>query len=271
MSNVRRTILILTLAVGGISLVSAQNLPDLGDVSAGILSPQLERRIGEEAFRDIQARNSAYLDDPEITQYVSDLGRRLVLASTESRQDFEFFVIRDTTVNAFAMPGGFVGVHTGLILTAQSESELASVLAHEVSHVTQHHIARMVSRDSQITTVGIAAAVLALIAARSNPDMAQAALASATAGSIQAQLDFSREFEREADRLGFQLLRDAGFDVHAMPTFFERLQRSTRLYDNTLPAYLRTHPLTVERIAEDRKSTRLNSSHTDISRMPSSA
>jgi predicted Zn-dependent protease len=243
--------LLVTLALGCAVLTSAlgQSLPDLGDISGSILSPQMESRIGEEAYREIRFRDPKFLDDPEITTYVSGVGRRL-LASSESRQPFEFFMIQDSTINAFAMPGGFVGVHTGLLLAAQSESEVASVLAHEISHVTQHHIARMVSKESQLSTLGLAAMVIALIAARSNPDIAQAAIVSATAGSIQAQLDYSRDFEREADRVGFQLLHDAGFDVHAMPAFFERLQKSGRLYDNSAPAYLRTHPLTTERMAD---------------------
>jgi predicted Zn-dependent protease len=215
----------------------------------------MERRIGEEAYRDIRRRNPRFLDDPEIAAYVSELGARLVIASSESRQSFEFFVIQDQSINAFAMPGGYVGVHTGLLLASQTESEIASVLAHEIAHVTQHHIARMVARDSQVSALSLAASILALLAARSNPEMGHAALASATAGSIQAQLDFSREFEREADRLGFQLLRDAGFDVHAMPVFFERLQKAIRLIDSSAPAYLRTHPLTTERMADMQNRT----------------
>jgi predicted Zn-dependent protease len=249
-STMRQVLLSLALAFGAIDSARCQNLPDLGDVSAGTLSPQLERRIGEEAYREIRRRDPKYLDEPEISEYVSVLGSKLALASRESRQAFEFFVIQDASINAFAMPGGFVGVHTGLLLAAQSESEVASVLAHEVVHVTQHHIARMVTRDSQVSALTLAASILAILASRSSPEMGQAALASATAGSIQAQLDYSRDFEREADRLGFQLLRDAGFDVHAMPVFFERLQKSIRLIDNNAPAYLRTHPLTTERISD---------------------
>jgi predicted Zn-dependent protease len=242
--------LALTFLLALVPRAWGQNLPELGDVSASVLSPRMERRIGEEAYREIRLRDPDFLDDPELTTYVSELGQRLVSASSESRQSFEFFVVRDSTINAFAMPGGFVGVHTGLLLSAQSESEIASVLAHEVSHVTQHHIARMITKENQVTTVGIAAVILALLAARSNPDMATAAIATASAGSIQSQLNYSRDFEREADRVGFQLLRDAGFDVYAMPSFFESLQKSTRLLDNGAPSYLRTHPLTTERIAD---------------------
>ena len=245
----RKFLVAAAMGAGLLSSALGQNLPELGDVSSSVFSPQMERRIGEEAYREIRSKDPKFLDDPEVTAYVQELGNRL-LASSESRQPFEFFMIQDPTINAFAMPGGFVGVHTGLLLAAQSESEVASVLAHEISHVTQHHIARMVSKESQLSALGMAAMAVALIAARSRPDMAQAAIASATAGSIQAQLNYSRDFEREADRVGFQLLRDAGFDVHAMPAFFGRLQKSGRLYDNSAPAYLLTHPLTTERMAD---------------------
>ena len=119
-----------------------QGLPELGDVSGAVLSPQMERSIGEEAMRDIRFRDPSYLDDPELTDYINSLGHRLTAVNPDARQDFEFFMVQDNTINAFAMPGGFVGVHTGLLLAAQSESEVASVLAHEIAHVTQHHIAR---------------------------------------------------------------------------------------------------------------------------------
>jgi predicted Zn-dependent protease len=230
--------------------VPAQNLPELGDMSAAVLSPQLERRIGEEAMQNIRQRDPSFLDDTELTEYINTIGQRLVAASPDARQSFEFFLMRDPTVNAFAMPGGFVGVHTGLLLAAQTESEVASVLAHEVSHVSQRHIARMIGKQEQYSVVNLAAMVVAMLAARSNPQAAQAAMAGASAVGIQAQLDYSRDFEREADRIGFQVLRDAGFDVQGMPAFFERLQKASRQYDNNAPAYLRTHPVTSERIAD---------------------
>ncbi len=228
----------------------AQGLPELGDVSGAILSPQMERRIGEQAMRDIRFREPSFLDDPELTAYINSLGHRLVAANPEARQDFEFFMIKDSTINAFAMPGGFVGVHTGLLLAAQTESEAASVLAHEIGHVTQHHIARMLGKQEQMSVPSIAAMVVSILAARSNPQVAQGAMTAIMAGNIQAQLDYSREFEREADRVGFQILHRAGFDVYAMGTFFERLQKFGRLYENNAPAYLRTHPITSERIAD---------------------
>lgn len=240
--------LVVASLCGGQS--GAQSLPELGDQSATVFSPQMERRIGEEAMQEIRLRDPAYLDDPELSEYINSLGQRLIAASPDARQSFEFFLLRQSTVNAFAMPGGFVGVHTGLLLAAQTESEVAGVLAHEISHVTQHHIARMIGKQEQYSVVNIAALLVAMLAVKSNPGVAQAAMAGASAGSIQTQLDYSRDFEREADRIGYQLLRDAGFDVNGMPTFFERLQKASRQYDNNAPAYLRTHPLTSARIAD---------------------
>ena len=227
----------------------AQTLPELGDTSGSLISPALERKIGEQAVQEIR-RDPNYLDDPEITEYVNELGQRLVAATLDAQQGFEFFVLRDNTINAFAMPGGFVGVNTGLLLAAQTESELASVLAHETAHVTQHHLARLIGKQDQMSMPTLAAILVGLLAARSRPDVTQAVIAGATAANVQSQLNYTRDFEREADRIGFQRLQAAGFDVSAMPTFFERLQKATRLYENNAPAYLRTHPLTSERIAD---------------------
>ncbi|MGB5081640.1 MAG: M48 family metalloprotease [Burkholderiales bacterium] len=228
----------------------AQNLPELGDTSGSLLSPYTERKIGEQAMRDIRLRDPQFLDDPELTAYINEIGRRLVAASPGAHQDFEFFLVWDKTINAFAMPGGFVGVHTGLLLAAQTESELAGVLAHEVAHVTQHHLARLLGKQEQLSIPTLAAVILALLAARSNPDVTQAVIAGAGATGIQTQLNYTRDFEREADRIGFQFLQQAGFDVGAMGAFFERMQKATRLYENNAPAYLRTHPLNIERIAD---------------------
>jgi beta-barrel assembly-enhancing protease len=228
----------------------AQALPELGDTSGALLSPSLERKIGEQAMREIRLREPTYLDDPELTEYVNEVGRRIVAASREAQQDFEFFLVRDNTINAFAMPGGFVGVHTGLLLAAQTESEFAGVLSHEVAHVTQHHLARLLGKQEQMSIPTLAAVVLGLLAARSRPDVTQAVIAGAGAANAQSQLNYTREFEREADRIGFQYLQQGGFDVTGMGTFFERMQKATRLYENNAPAYLRTHPLTSERIAD---------------------
>ncbi len=229
---------------------AADVLPDLGELSRETLSPVAERRLGEEVMRDIRWRDPAYIDDPELEAYVNEIGHRLVAFSQDAQQSFQFFVIRDPTLNAFALPGGFVGLHSGLILAARSESELAGVLAHEIAHVTQHHIARLIGGQSQASLVTIAAMLLAVLAARSNPQAGQAAVAAGAAFSIQSQINYTRDFEREADRIGFQTLERSGYDVSGMATFFERLQKVGRLYENNAPAYLHTHPLTVERIAD---------------------
>ena len=226
-----------------------QGLPDLGDVSQSELTPLQERRLGEGIMREIRADRS-YSDDAEIADYLNALGSRLVSAGTASRQAFEFFLILDPQVNAFALPGGFIGVNSGLILAAQSESELASVLSHEIAHVTQHHIARMLVAQKQSQITSLAGLALAILASRVSSEMSQAALVASQAGSVQSALNFTRANEREADRIGFQALEQAGFDTQAMPLFFERLQRATRYYETAAPSYLRTHPLTYERIAD---------------------
>lgn len=227
----------------------AQNLPDLGESSQAALSAADEREIGESIMRDIRS-DPEYIEDPEIAGYAQTLGQRLASASPVSRRHFEFFVIRNPQVNAFALPGGYIGIHSGLILTAQTESELASVVAHEIAHVEQRHMARMVDKQNQLQIASIAGLALAILAASSNPQVAQAAAITSQAAPLQAALSYSRDFEREADRVGFQILEDSGYDVHGMPTFFERMQRSTRLYENNAPGYLRTHPLTSDRIAD---------------------
>jgi predicted Zn-dependent protease len=228
-----------------------QSLPDLGSSGDAGLSPQVERRIGESIMRDIRFREPSYVDDAEIADYLANLGGRLTQTAAGARQDFEFFAIRDHTINAFALPGGFIGVHTGLLSASESESEVASVLAHEVAHVTQRHIARMLGQQQQMQLPVLAALAAAILLGRSRPDLASGAAAAASAGAIQTQLSYSRDFEREADRIGFQSLESAGFDVHAMGTFFEKMQRGSRIGDDgTVPGYLRTHPITTERIAD---------------------
>ncbi len=227
----------------------ASELPDLGEASQAVFSAQQERRIGESIMSDIRASRDLF-DDAETTDYLNALGSRLVAQSQDATRNFEFFILHDNTLNAFALPGGFIGVHTGLILSAQSESELASVLAHEIAHVTQRHLARVIAGSQKNTLASLAALAVAILASRSNPQVANAAIATVQATSIQSQLDYTREHEREADRIGLQTLSQSGFDVRAMADFFERMQKYGRLYENNAPVYLRTHPLTTERIAD---------------------
>jgi predicted Zn-dependent protease len=242
--------LTLSLADGGARAL-AQALPDLGSVGDVTISPQTERRLGESVVRDLRFRDPTYLDDPELVDYLSTLGTRLVRANPAARQDFEFFAMRDNVVNAFALPGGFVGVNTGLLTLVDSESELASVLAHEIAHVSQRHMARMLGQEQQLQMPMLAALAAAILLGRAHPDLSMGAVAAAQAGAAQTQLSYSRDFEREADRIGLRTLEAAGFDPRAMATVFEKLQRATRLTeDATLPGWLRTHPMTVERIAD---------------------
>ena len=238
------------LAVSTVATAAtAFGLPDLGDVSQATFTPLIERRLGDRIMRDIRS-HPQFFEDAEAVDYVNALGDRLVARSADTRQKFDFFLIRDNQINAFALPGGYIGLNTGLLLAAQSESEVASVVAHEIAHVTQRHIARMVAQQDGSQLLSLAALAVAILASRTNGDAASAAMAFGTAGTVQSQLNFTRENEREADRVGLQILESAGFDVRGMPSFFERLQRATRLLEGSAPSYLRTHPLTFERLAD---------------------
>jgi len=240
---------LLILLLFALPRALAEGLPDLGDASQASFTSVQERRLGERIMREIRADRSVY-GDAETTDYINSIGNRLVARGSDTRQPFEFFLINDNSINAFALPGGFIGVHTGLLLAAQSESEVAGVLAHEIAHVTQRHIARMLDQQKRSAVTSLAALAVAILAARASSDAAQAAIAFGQAGVIQNQLNFTRDNEREADRVGVQILDRAGFDPRGMPLFFERLQRATRLYEGGAPSYLRTHPLTFERIAD---------------------
>lgn len=230
-----------------------QNLPNLGGAERTDLSPVMERKLGEEIMRDIR-RDHDYLNDAPLLEYLNNFGASLIAARPEVRgeagYDFFFFAVRDPALNAFALPGGFIALHSALLLAAQNESELASVMAHEIGHVAQRHIARMIGSQKQDALIPLASLVLAAIAARSSPDLASASMLGGQGLAMQRQLNFSRDAEREADRVGLQILREGGFDTSGMVAFFARMQSATRAYGDGAPAYLRSHPLTTERIAD---------------------
>lgn len=228
---------------------AGDGLPDLGDVSQTVLTPVQERQIGQQSMLQIRA-SKQFLDDAEINDYLNQLGGRLVENSAEPSLGFEFFALNDYSINAFAMPGGYIGVNSGLLLTAQSESELAAVLSHEIAHVTQHHLARMVAGQQNDSLASMAAIAIAILAARSNPEASQAVMVGTQAQSMQRQLNYTRTHEQEADRIGLDILQKSGFNIHAMPEFLDRLQKATRLLEGNTPGYLRTHPITSERIAD---------------------
>jgi predicted Zn-dependent protease len=234
--------------------VLAQSLPDLGDVSAATISESQERTIGNKIMREVRM-DPAYIDDPEIADYISSVGSRLLGALEVPRNDIDFFGVQDDTINAFALVGGHIGVHTGLILLTQNESELAAVMGHEIGHVVQKHQARMAAGMGKAQLTSLAALAVALLASRaagpSSGQATEAAMATSSALMMQNMLDYTREHEREADRVGVTLLERAGFDPHGAVTVFERMLRANRLNElKGAPAYLRTHPLTTERIAD---------------------
>ena len=241
----------LAAAVPVSTTAHAQNLPNLGDESAAALSPQMERKIGEGIYRELR-RDPSYVEDAEVAGYVQDMGQRLLAAGPEPGMSVEFFVLQDAQINAFALLGGYIGVNSGLIVAAESESEAASVLGHEIGHLTQKHIARGVAAGQRSSMATLVMSAFCLLAARSNPQVAGGCLMAGQAAGVQSQLAYSRDFEREADRVGFDILNKGGFDVSAMPVFFERMQRSTRILESNAPAYVRSHPLTTERIADVR-------------------
>jgi predicted Zn-dependent protease len=244
-------LLACSLTLGLASSRAALNLPDLGDASEAVISRNAEQTLGTQTMNNLRG-SGTLLDDPEVNAYLNQLGHKLLQADpSQSGQSFSFFAVGSRELNAFALPGGYVGVNSGLILATQNESELASVLAHEISHVTQHHIARQIAAQTSNQMATMAALLGALVAAGTgNGQVAMAAITGATAAQLQSQINYTREHEQEADRVGFQLLSDAGFDPRAMASFFERLQKSTRLVEGNVPSYMRTHPLTQTRIAE---------------------
>ena len=241
-------------------------LPDLGDVSAGDMSALDENKLGERIMREIR-KDPDYITNWLMYDYINQLGNELVAGARRQKisgsensgpfsPKFEFFNVRDPSINAFALPGGYIGMHTGLMVMADNEAQLSSVLGHEIGHVTQKHIARGSGVGTNSSLVMLASLLLALAAARSNPGAAQGLAIGGQALAIQNQLSYSRDAEREADRIGYQILNVTGFDVNGMPEFFQKLQKSAGITDTTVPAYVRTHPLTSDRIADMQDRTR---------------
>jgi predicted Zn-dependent protease len=226
------------------------DLPDLGEVSDVSMSLADEARIGRDAMRAMR-QDGSVSDDAEMTKYIDDLGALMAAGAQNPDLKFTFFVVNDPGINAFSMPGGYIGVNKGLVLATQSEGELASVLGHEMAHVTQRHLARMQAKSAPNQLLLLGTLVAAALASRAgNSDAVFGTLNAGIGLSIANQLSFSRDFEREADRVGMQYLAAAGFDVRSMPEFFQRLQQSERLNGGDAYAFLRTHPVTVERISE---------------------
>jgi predicted Zn-dependent protease len=228
------------------------DLPELGSPASEILSQSDEYRLGAMVAHELREQN-ALLEDPEVSEYLNDLGDRLAAQSPKGGAGFQFFVIKDPTINAFAVPGGYIFIHQGLVLATSSESELASVMAHEIAHVTQHHIARALRAQSQqsLTTAAMMIAAI-LLGAASGGQAAEGGLVAAQGIAIQQQINFTRDNEMEADRVGISYLAGAGFDPNAMGGFFETMGRHEGLAATYIPAMLIDHPVTTDRIAEAR-------------------
>ena len=241
------------LASLGVTEGAAQNnydtLPDLGDTSGQIFSPQQDRALGKEFMRQIR-QEGLVLDDDEASSYLKNLGHRVAMQSENPGHSFTFFLVNDTRINAFAGPGGYIGTNVGLFTAAETESELAGVLAHEIAHVTQRHLARAFDTASKMSLTNTAALLAAILIGTQDGAAGAAALHAASALSLQQQINFTRANEKEADRVGIRALADAGFDPQGMAGFFEKLQKNARLYGTQPPEFLSTHPVTTDRIAE---------------------
>jgi predicted Zn-dependent protease len=236
--------------------LSTNTLPNLGDGAS--MAPAAERRLGDRIARELY-RDPDYVDDPVIMDYLQSIWQPLLVAARlrgelppelDGVYAWEVLLGRDRSVNAFALPGAYFGVHLGLVGVVDSRDELASVLAHEISHVTQRHISRMIARQTEQAPWMMGAMILGVLAASKSPDAASGLIVGGQAVSAQSQLNFSRDMEREADRVGFSIMTEAGFEQQGFVGMFEKLQQASRLNDAGGYPYLRSHPLTTERIAD---------------------
>jgi predicted Zn-dependent protease len=247
------------LAVTAVVFVSGAGaddikIPDMGSPADAILNKSQEAQIGRAIMRSIR-QSGQLVEDPQITEYINDIGHRIAAQTNEGDHSFTFFVVNDPRINAFALPGGYIGIHTGLIDASRSEDELAGVIAHEIAHVTQRHIARSIHASSRQSILSTAMMLGALIlgAAAGDSDAMQAGMAVAQGTAAQQQINFTRSNEHEADRIGIGALAAAGFDPHGMASFFEVMSRQQlSAPDERMPEFLRTHPVTSTRISEAR-------------------
>lgn len=243
----------LTLGAASRSVAEPEDLPDIGSPAQAMLSMEEEYQIGRMIVRGLRDQDQI-LEDPEVAEYIRSIGSRLSSQAHDGSQRFNFFVVKENTINAFALPGGYIGVNSGLLLQTKNESELAGVLAHEIAHVSQRHIARSIaaqSRSSLVSTAAMLAAIL--IGAAGGGDAAMAGVAAAQSLAIQQKISFTRANETEADRVGLGILARSGFDPNGMPTFFETMSRYAGGSETNIPEMLRTHPVTSTRIAETKE------------------
>lgn len=245
---------LLTFVAASHAATEPDDLPDIGSPAEAMLSLDDEYQIGRMIVRGLRDQDQI-LEDPEVAEYVRSLGYKLSSQAHDGAQKFNFFMVNDRSINAFALPGGFIGVNSGLLLETKTESELAGVLAHEIAHVTQRHIARSIAAQSRSSLVSTAAMLAAILvgAAAGGGDAAMAGMAAAQSLAIQQQISFTRSNETEADRVGLGILARSGFDPNGMPAFFETMSRRAGTSEANMPEMLRTHPVTVNRIAETKE------------------
>ena len=226
------------------------SLPDMGNSSGSHLGTHLEAKLGRAFMRYVRA-HSDVVDDPLIGSYLQSVGNKLARNSDTRGRNLTFFAVEDPSINAFAGPDGYIGVHTGLILEAETESELAAVIAHEIAHVGQRHLARMIEATDQMSLpmAGLLLAAIALGVAGAG-SLAAAAAVGSQAALLQKQINFTRANEREADNIGIRILARSKYDPRAMASFFQKLGRSSRTGAATVPEFLQTHPVSSDRIAE---------------------
>jgi len=253
--NSRKLIILTLLCTLTVQPVFAagEDLPDIGSPADTILSKEKELQIGRSIYKGLRATERV-VTDPEIQEYIQDVGQKLSANAQDGDFHFTFFVVDDPAINAFALPGGYIGIHTGLLLATKNESELAGVMAHEISHVTQRHISRAIYANQRASILNMAAMLGAILlgAVSGSGDVISGAVAAAQSISAQQQINFTRANEYEADRVGVGVLANSGFDPYGMPEFFETLGRQTAASAFQAPEFLRTHPVTVNRIAETR-------------------
>jgi predicted Zn-dependent protease len=233
----------LTFAAGN------SDLPDFGDSAGSVVSPEFERRLGKMFLNQVRHFEEV-ISDPEVESYIKSIGYQLASHSDNTTQPFTFFVVKNPGINAFAGPGGMIGINSGVILNSSNESELAAVMAHEIAHVTQRHLARMFERASRLSLPTAVAMVGAIVVTVLNPEAGVAAITGISGLSAQTSVNFTRSNEEEADRVGIQTLARAGFNPRGMPAFFETLQRLSRYSQHAAPEFLRSHPLTTSRISD---------------------
>lgn len=248
MLKITTTLLLLCL-ISVSRAETAIEIPDIGNSADTILSLKQEKKIGDQFLRYTR-RNVDLINDPEVEAYIQALGERLVSYLDKAEHEYTFFVVNSAQINAFAVPGGYIGINAGLIIAADNESELASVIAHEIAHVSQRHISRTIEKSASVNLATIASVFAAIALSSQGGDASMAALSVGMAAGQQAHINFTRTHEKEADRIGIQLLAGANYDPNGMARFFQKLHQESRYYEHGLPEILMTHPVTLNRIAD---------------------